>query len=521
VLFATRQGRLLITIAVVIAGAAVAGAVFFMSGRAQEVNLTTASLVPGDAVVYVALNTDLSSGEWVSAFRLATRLSGDNAKDSLRDAIEDEGGVDWERDVAPFLGGNAALFLLSVDVASTSAEGGLILRCKDGQRCLDVILREGPPLDPAERSGVRYYINDDEGVYVARLGDHIVATTTEDALFAVVDVQQGRRPALSANRDFQALRDELTRSFLSFSYLNMDAIADSALEGSDLGVALREIGLGGYAFRPMAYALSAKGDSFQGQAASLIEPGVSNRMLQPRESRFARVVPAETAIFFSTTSLGETWRESIDASRGDVDAAIRENTEFGDLDEFLDALGSELGLGDIEAIVDLFWGETALALWFPTGDEDAPAGLLLTEVRDPAGVMDVIDRVFADSPLTGSETVNGVEMRTRRDGSEPTLAVALDGNDLLAGTEDAVRAVLQGPRQSLAGASRFRDTVRDLPHALGTFLYLDLHRLIRLGDTAVPGALDQAERVLNGLVITMVEERGIARIGGALVVKED
>jgi hypothetical protein len=519
-LFASRHGRLLATLAVVVAGAAVAGAVFFMPGRAQEVKLTTAALVPGDAVLYIALNTNLSSSEWVSAFRLATRLSGDDAERGLRDAIEGEGGVEWERDVAPFLGGNAAFFLLSVDIASTTAEGGIVIRCKDGRRCLEVVLREGPGFESAERGGRMYYVNEEQGLSVARLGDHLVAATSEEALFAVIDVEGGRRPSLAANRDFQALRDELTRSFLTFGYADLDAIASSAVAGTAVESAFRESGLGNYVFRPMAYAMSARGDSFQGQAASLIEPGISNRMLQPRESRYARMVPSATAFFVSTTALGETWRESFDASRADVDAAIRENTEFRDLDDLLGAPGGELGIGDVEAIIELFWGETALALWFPEEGEDEPSGLLLTEVRDPAGVMAVIDRVFADAPLTESETVAGVEMRTRRGGPGPALAVALKGDDLLVGTEDAVRAVLEGPRQTLARAARFREATDNLPHALGTFVYFDLHRLIRLGGGAVPGGLDRAERVLDGLMITMVEERGLARVGGALVIKE-
>jgi hypothetical protein len=519
-LFTTRHGRLLVTLAVVVAGAAVAGAVFFMSGRAQEVKLTTATLVPGDAVLYIALNTNLSSSEWVSAFKLTTRLTGEEAEDELRDAIEGEGGVEWERDVAPFLGGNAAFFLLSVDIASTTGEGGIVVRCKDSRRCLEVVLREGPGFDRAEGGGTTYYVNEDRGLYVARLGDHLVAATSEAALFAVIDVDGGRRPSLAANRDFQALRDELTRSFLTFGYVDLDAIASSAVAGTAVESAFREAGLGNYVFRPMAYAMSAKGDSFQGQAASLIEPGVSNRMLQPRESRYARMVPSATAFFVSTTALGETWRESIGASRADVDTAIRENTEFRDLDDLLGALGGELGIGDVEAIIELFWGETALALWFPEENEDEPSGLLLTEVRDPAGVMAVIDRVFADAPLTERETVAGVVMRTRRGGPGPAVAVALKGNDLLIGTEDAVRVGLEGPRQTLARAARFRDAAGALPHSTGTFAYFDLHQLIRLGDGAVPGDLGRAERVLNGLMITMVEERGLARIGGALVIKE-
>jgi hypothetical protein len=60
-----------ITVGLVAVAAVVGGAILFTSGRASEVNLTTASLVPEDAGVYFALNTDLTSSEWVNTFRLA------------------------------------------------------------------------------------------------------------------------------------------------------------------------------------------------------------------------------------------------------------------------------------------------------------------------------------------------------------------------------------------------------------------------------------------------------------------
>jgi hypothetical protein len=53
----------ILTAAVALAGAAAGAVILFTSSKASDVNLTTASLVPADAGMHIALNTDLSSRE--------------------------------------------------------------------------------------------------------------------------------------------------------------------------------------------------------------------------------------------------------------------------------------------------------------------------------------------------------------------------------------------------------------------------------------------------------------------------
>ena len=54
---------LAITGGLVAVAAVIGGAILFTSSRASEVNLTTASLVPDDAGIYLAINTDLTSSQ--------------------------------------------------------------------------------------------------------------------------------------------------------------------------------------------------------------------------------------------------------------------------------------------------------------------------------------------------------------------------------------------------------------------------------------------------------------------------
>src|ERR687896_746801 len=61
--------------------------------------------LPAEAPFAVAIETDLSSGQYRSLDRIVAKLPfGEQAKRALRESLEDEEGVDFERDIRPLLG---------------------------------------------------------------------------------------------------------------------------------------------------------------------------------------------------------------------------------------------------------------------------------------------------------------------------------------------------------------------------------------------------------------------------------
>lgn len=146
----------------------------------------------------------------------------------------------------------------------------------------------------------------------------------------------------------------------------------------------------------MAAVISASGDAFTFQAASVAEPGVVSPILTPRVSRFAAMVPAEAAFFFSTTGLADAIRETLSASETEINEALA-LSGYGNVDELFAEAGAELGLNSIDDLIDLFDGETAAALWFANDSEDEAEGLLLTEVLDPLRARAVVEAVISTS----------------------------------------------------------------------------------------------------------------------------
>ena len=519
----SRTLGLAITGGLVAVAAVVGGAILYTSSRASEVNLTTASLVPEDAGFYFALNTDLTSSQWVNTFKLIERLGEEDPEDQLKDGVDEQGGLDWEDEVAPFLGGNAAVFVRGIDIGNVSAEGAVIIRCNDAEAAMEVIDDELGLGNDDEYEGVEYFELEDGSGYVARLGDHIVLSPDEDTLEDVIDVYNGDEPSLASRDDFQKLRDELTGNFLGFVYLSSEnLLGDAFLDDPAVRKALEESGSGDLAFQPAAWVLGAGDDGFNFQAASLGESGNVAPMLAPRDSKLVRLVPADAMMFFSTTEVAQTYKTIVDAARDEIDEVVRQDGEYDSLEEAMRDCGSEVGLGSCEEIIALFEGESAFAAWSDDGTQDSFQGLLLAEV-DEAKAKAILEKIVRADEFENvrNETINGHDFVTFRsvDDDEDGAYAFLDGV-LLVGTRDAVEAVLTNDEPTLDQLNRYRDAVDQMPSSLGTFGFFDMGQLLRLAEGGIPADLDEAEEALSALIINIVDERDVVRVNGILTIEE-
>jgi len=510
---------LALTAGLVAVAALVGGAILYTSSRASEVNLTTASLVPEDAGIYFALNTDLTSSQWVNTFKLAERLGADDPEDELKDGAEDS-GFDWDDDIAPFLGGNAAIFVRGLSIDDISAQGAVILRCNDAKAALDVIDDQMGLGDDDDYEGVEYF--DFDGGFVAVIGDHLVIAFDEESLEAVIDVHNGETKSLSSRQDFQTLRDELTRNFLGFVYLSADhLVGDFFLDDPAVRKAIEESGSGELVFQPAAWVIGATSDGFEFQAASLGEAGSVSPLFAPRKSALIQHVPADAAVFFSTFNIAGTWDAVMKAARPEIDAAIREEGEYDSLDDALREAGRELGIASIEDVIRLLEGETAVALWFPDGDEDNPEGLLLAEV-DAGKAKDLMERIARASSSRPPRTtdVAGRPMTVFEDRDRDQAAYAFIDGVLLLGTPKGVERILSNEEPPLSSLRRYNAAVEQMPTALGSYAYLNMSTILRLAEGGVPADLDEAERALSALIINVVDERDVVRLSGILTVEE-
>ena len=509
------MAALLAVVAVVVT----AGVLYLGRRGAEATEFSAARLVPADAPLFVGLDTDFTPPQWVAAFNHARALGEADPEGRLRKLVLDEGNLDWERDVAPFLGGDAALYLRSIDIEAGLPGMAFIVRCADVVRAQAVIEEQaGANLVTERHEGVEYRTGlDGEGEegFLARLDDYLVIATDRETLFAVMDVDAGRAPSLADAPDYAKLRKELAPDLLIYSYMHagrlaemgMDALAGSGFALGQPGAGLTEAGAAaiGFTARTGAFELRSVGPPTTGAAA---EP------LAARTSRFVKLVPAGTMLFATT--------HGIDGSGLDSLGSLEDLGLGGGVDGPggpLAGLDLPVAPDDLLALLALTRGELAVAASADAG-LDKPQAVLLAEVRDEAAARRLLDRIIPTAAGTRprAQTVNGVPMYVV-DSPLGELAYAVTAGFFAVGTLDSVRSAL-APDRKLEDSAAYQRALLEIDTSLGSYLYVDVQAVLQAFEEQLSPEGRTASRAVRSLVINAVQEGGVSRLIAALVVQE-
>lgn len=462
-------------------------------------DIPTAHLVPDDAAIYVALSTDLDSPSWGGALDESEDAGAEDPLAQLRELLATEMGIDWDEEIEPFLGGAVVAFLSSPGGAGGEDAGGaVIFRANDASAAEAVILdRRSDGFEAREYRDTPYKVMEEGGV-LAVIGDHFVYATDEPTLHAVVDTHLGDARALADTDDFRRLRNLLEGEALAFLYIRPEALLDEATgEPADGGTPeeqpdlLELVGLDRLFTEPIGVVVRTREDSFRVQAAMLGDPGPLVPLLRPRESRFATMVPAETAVFVSVYDIAGV----VDEAFGDTGLAARLR------DAVLESAGEEGDLGLVEDVLSLFEGELAFALW-PSEELDDFGFVLLAEVDNEEYARELLEELFAEA-LEAGEVILSVE----------------DGIAALGPGAAAIEAVLDGNGPSLAGSEHFAATVSTLDRGLATFAYVDFSRFLAGMAEDLDGV--ELEDDALGLIVNLFWEDDRMQIEAALTFGAD
>ena len=406
-----------VTIALVLIAALAGTILLCRSSKASPIELTSAGLVPNDTVLYVAVNTDLDSSQWVSAFKLAEKFGAEDPEQQMQDGATSS-GFDWDDDVKPFLGGDAAIFVRGAFDAEGGIDAGVILRCSNTTKAIAVIrekaAEQGVTLEKRTYAGGFYEADDLNGAYVAVLDDHIVITANEQTVRDVVDTYRGEHTSLKDSEAFQSVRDQVVQDFLAFTFVDPSQVAAGDEEFS---ARLAEAGLFSLEGAAFGGALTADSDVFSlEQAFPSPEPEFA-ALLQPRSPKFASRVPENTSLFVSTHGLGPLVTKARAASDEQTDAGAEAAAGLADVGWLF--AGAPFELGEMEDLAELITGEMAVASW-PPSDTSAGGSVLLGEVDDPEAARALATNLAAgdlDYDTRTTETIGGFEVTVVGEGA--------------------------------------------------------------------------------------------------------
>jgi hypothetical protein len=453
-------------------------------------DIPSAHLVPEDVALYVGLGSAPDGPGWQAAFALLERLGVEDPLGRLREGVEADSEVDWEAEIEPFLGGAAVLFISSLDSGDGEPlPGAVIFEARDARAAEAVILeRRTDPYREGAYEGVSYKVMEAGGV-LAVMGGYFVYVSDEATLRTIVDARQGESRALADADDFRRLRNALEGDALAFVYVNPGALMPAVSEAAPEEAApdlLSIIGLEDLFSRPLGAVVRAGAGGFALEAVMLGDPGPVVSLLRPRDSRFAEMVPEETAVFVSAYDLAGV----VDDAFGSTGLASRLR------DAALDGAEEAGGLAALEDLLALLEGEVALALW-PSEEAQDFEFVILAEVDDDLEdrARDLIAELLAEALDTG----------------DVTLAVE-GGIAVVASSPAAVDAAGGGP--SLAFSERFTTTVARLDAPLATFAYIDILRLVAADEDDLEG-LDLDGNAL-GFIVNLVLEDDRLQVEAAL-----
>lgn len=500
---------------VAVVGGGVAFAAFQLAGDDPG----AAALVPKDSLAYVHVTLDPSLDQKRALSSLSQRLPKE-ARDELGKAVGKgldetlgEIDLDFDKDIKPWLGGEVAGFISSIDPEKPA--GGVVVEAKDTEAALSTVRRTveaelGAPKEQTHRETAYWVVPkpedapDDEPESAYAVVDEFLVAGTVDSVKGSIDAATDG--GLDANASYSDLTGRLDEDRLVTYWVDGPKLFESAVaampkkEADEFTQQFGSSPLFGQQV-PSAGAVAAADDAIVFASVSGKPEEANLFQTMPEDPQFAGSLPDDTWFSVVVPSVGRNATSLLDSLPGDFKI---EDVEQG----VTDATGLDLR-GDI-----LDWMEDA-ALFVRGNSIRKLGGGLVIKSNDPAATTSALDRLVDSSLDQGlavrPTTVDGKEGFELADASVPARVTALGGERLVLAVdspevseEDSAVRAATGDGPTLAGTAVFTRATESLGEEFAPILFLDVRAgtdVVRsaFGQSSAPPEFKTAEKYLKEL----------------------
>ena len=466
----------------------------------------SARYYPADVAAYAWVNLYAEGGQgehrkdtWIRLNEMPGFISWTN---DLIEMADDESGIDFERDVAPWIGPEVSGAIAGVDSRSGAIEAAVTVDVMDADAAASFLRKwtaymedsDGVDFDRGSEGDFRTWVDEDGYQAYALSDDLLVFATTEDMLEDVMWYAAAERSrTLVDDENFVEARAALPSERFASFYVSTEDTEDIT---SGLSLAL---GIG---------ASLIDGPDWTAGSIAFVERGLALQVVTPRTSQdsLARVLSTDVAELLPEDTLGllalgfepdlDNWRDVL------AEYDITGDSIPGIADVIRDAAGDL----DIEGID---WGRLTQSDLLNLG---------LAFVRQTTGIdleKDVFDHLNGDAIVAlrefDVETLGGIDgfaLLSYRPGGENALEDVVedviglaepsfgdvplhipymlnDGYLTIATTEEALDTIADlqdGQGVSLASADEYQRTMGHLPSEQTMLAYVDLQSILRQFD---------------------------------------
>ena len=250
-----------------LAAALVAALALVLGACGEEGGGEPARVAPARAAVWIEAVID-PQGEQEQAVRSILRRfpKGDQVPAMIAEAIEQEARsektpIDFEKDVKPWLGDRAGLFLIPVGRGEPKV--GVIVATTDEGKARELLDKAAKDDDPKRRSykGVDYTVTDEGAQGIV---EGFVVGADEPELKRVVDAAQGS--GLADSDRYKKAVEDLPEDRVATVFVDQKALAEASARGTQEAEISRRL-LGGAAGQPLAAAVRAEPDAVAADSA--------------------------------------------------------------------------------------------------------------------------------------------------------------------------------------------------------------------------------------------------------------
>jgi hypothetical protein len=506
------------------------------------------SLVPADALAYAHLTLDPETRQFEDARETLGALPQITRQvvGGLLAQVPGPGGdaADFERDIAPWLGGQAAVAIVpgggAAEQVQLLEEGN-----PDGAARFAEALAAGKP-ETQDYRGAEVTV-DSRGLATASVGGFL-AIGTEQGVRRVIDVDTEGEDARPLSEDPVAseLLDELPAERFVDAYVSPDGI-DSLIADESSPLATLEPFVDAAASEGAAAALGASEGGLELAVRSSLDPQSAGAdpgffaAFPPFEPKLPELLSAGSLAYVGIGDPGTTVNELLAQATAEAPALAQGLTEvaerlreLGDVkveEELLPALGGEAAFAlqpggdgsgaqggdregeppppELEGLEDgaPVLEETAVpVLQFVANGVDAErARKTLAQLHGP--IAEALDPEL-QAPVFDSRTYEGIDLEVLRVTPTVNLTYAVAGESLAVATQPSgVEQVIDGGG-GLDEAERFADATDDFPGELSMLAYLNLSGLVELGERE--GLAEDPVYALFAPEIRRLEAAGVA-----------
>jgi len=521
--------------------AAVVAALWVLgSSSGQRDKFSSLEIAPHDVDLYMAINTDPASSQWLAVNGVLDTV---NATNPILDAIDkalEEFDLEWERDFVPLAGDEGFFAVTDLDALENGGGWVMAFQLRDTGRAEEIFLDiaaqseedNGEVLREEEYEGETVYYFESAFVEAAPSGgalafveDVSIIGFSRDDVEGVIDVVRGRADSAGNNERLQEMRRRQGDDFLLWAYTDLGRLwdfveetvknePDAPFDAAELLAKAR-----GQADR-MSVAVSARRDAFVLDASVLRAPDAEEEQSLARvfDSRFAGTVPVDTMFFAAGYDLfNGTYVPLRDAiSETPIESADQQTVE-----EAINDLEQEIGLNFEEDLLGLLTGEFAVAFNASDFDAEVPGFdmLALFDVSDPERMersMLKLGDYFEGQELLAmrSSGREGVYAWEPYDGGGDAVAWTVSAGRLAIGfPESGVEKFLEGARPSLADSADWQGTMDLLPDDKTSVVYVSISRLleeVRRTEGAEDGLRDATDGDLTFDDLMRIRSVGVA-----------